>query len=68
MHPAEIDPRFFRMLVELWKRKSLKDMDEQIAKDALRSAWCEGITDAQWIAAAERDVVLKAAIDDARRR
>ncbi len=63
MHPAEKDPRFFRMLVELWKHKSLKDMDEEIPKGALRRAWCDGITDAQWIAAAERDVTLKAAID-----
>ncbi len=67
MHPAEKDRRFFRMLVELWKLKSLGDMDEQIPKDALRRAWCESITDAQWIAAAERDVTLKAAIDNARR-
>ena len=68
MHPAEKDPRFFRMLTELWKHKFLKGIDGEISKGALRRAWCEGITDAAWIAAAERDEALKAALDNARKR
>lgn len=31
MHPAENDPRFWRMLTELWKHKSLKGIDGKIS-------------------------------------
>jgi len=68
MHPAEKDPRFFHMLTELWRHKSLKGINGEISKDALRRVWCKGITDVAWLAAAERDEALNAAIDNARRR
>jgi len=54
MHPANNDTtRLNRMLLELRKRAALKQIDWRTLQDGLQRAWCDGITDPQWIAAAE---------------